>query len=385
MIHFISEGGAVKRYVCDSADEVVNFPKVTAGSTVQVITTGDVYTIDEAGEWKLTSSLPSSGTGAPGKDGYTPVKGTDYFTEEDKAELIQELLDTKPLKPVYDENNNYVFCNGTGVVITDDGEQNVITYYLDVEGTEVLKVPYGCEIYGGGDGSIQPINFPSSSIVVNGGKFKAVIGGGRGGCHVGTASIVVNDGEFTDGIFGGGSNNKKTNDKAGNSVGNVFMVINNFKSSRMIYGGGATGLCHVGHIDMEVNGGTANYLIPSNSNGYCGSSKLIINGGKFTVVQPTGNGSIGSAKIVLKGGEIERLYGGGIAGTSVGKTILSLLGGKVTGKIGQGSSNDGTASHISGGYVNGVIPTEFEEIAQNMNLKNLGTASEILTQWATLD
>ncbi len=61
MIHFISEGGAVKRYVCDSADEIINFPKVTAGSTVQVITTGDVYTIDEAGEWKLTSSLSVGG------------------------------------------------------------------------------------------------------------------------------------------------------------------------------------------------------------------------------------------------------------------------------------------------------------------------------------
>jgi hypothetical protein len=89
MIHFISEGGLVKRYICDSADEVVNFPKVATGSTVQVITTGDVYTINEAGEWNLTSSLSvNGGAGAPGKDGYTPIKGVDYFTEEDKKEIV---------------------------------------------------------------------------------------------------------------------------------------------------------------------------------------------------------------------------------------------------------------------------------------------------------
>ena len=31
-----------------------------------------------------------------GADGYTPVKGTDYFTEDDKAELVQEVIAALP-------------------------------------------------------------------------------------------------------------------------------------------------------------------------------------------------------------------------------------------------------------------------------------------------
>lgn len=32
-------------------------------------------------------------TGSAGADGKTPVKGTDYFTEEEKAEMVQEVID----------------------------------------------------------------------------------------------------------------------------------------------------------------------------------------------------------------------------------------------------------------------------------------------------
>lgn len=32
-------------------------------------------------------------TGPAGADGKTPVKGTDYFTEEEKAEMVQEVID----------------------------------------------------------------------------------------------------------------------------------------------------------------------------------------------------------------------------------------------------------------------------------------------------
>lgn len=35
-------------------------------------------------------------TGAPGAAGKTPVKGTDYFTAADKAELVQDVLDALP-------------------------------------------------------------------------------------------------------------------------------------------------------------------------------------------------------------------------------------------------------------------------------------------------
>ena len=35
-------------------------------------------------------------TGAPGADGYTPVKGTDYWTESDKAEIVADTLAALP-------------------------------------------------------------------------------------------------------------------------------------------------------------------------------------------------------------------------------------------------------------------------------------------------
>ena len=34
--------------------------------------------------------------GAPGADGYTPVKGVDYFTDDDKQELVQDVLNILP-------------------------------------------------------------------------------------------------------------------------------------------------------------------------------------------------------------------------------------------------------------------------------------------------
>lgn len=34
--------------------------------------------------------------GEPGKDGYTPVKGTDYWTEADRAAIIDDILDSLP-------------------------------------------------------------------------------------------------------------------------------------------------------------------------------------------------------------------------------------------------------------------------------------------------
>lgn len=34
--------------------------------------------------------------GDPGTDGYTPVKGTDYWTSDDKAEIVNDVLESLP-------------------------------------------------------------------------------------------------------------------------------------------------------------------------------------------------------------------------------------------------------------------------------------------------
>ena len=46
---------------------------------------------NEDGTWSILSGLGQKG--APGEDGYTPIKGVDYWTEEDKAE-IKEYIDS---------------------------------------------------------------------------------------------------------------------------------------------------------------------------------------------------------------------------------------------------------------------------------------------------
>ena len=38
--------------------------------------------------WQEIAAL----VGPAGKDGYTPIKGTDYYTEEDKQEIVQLAL-----------------------------------------------------------------------------------------------------------------------------------------------------------------------------------------------------------------------------------------------------------------------------------------------------
>jgi hypothetical protein len=56
------------------------------------------------GAWKFVEMLTvtldetEGGKGEPGKDGYTPVKGKDYFTDADKAEMINAV---KAALPIY--------------------------------------------------------------------------------------------------------------------------------------------------------------------------------------------------------------------------------------------------------------------------------------------
>ena len=400
MINLISSGdldyGRIKRYLCDSIEDFAELPVVAEGSTVLIQSTGEYYMIDADGNWNLMGAIGGAGEtgpvgpegpmgpeGKPGKDGHTPVKGQDYWTEEDKAAILEDLLASKPIKPIYNEELNAVFCNGVGVIVTDSGGDNVITYYLDVDTTEAIHAPYGVRIYGGGNSLKQPLNFAASSIIMNSGKVSDLIGGGLGGCSVGSSSIVVNGGSITGTIAGGGVNNKPTNDATGNIVGQAVITVNGFEgTATSIYGGGASGMARVGDIVMNINGGSASYLIGAGSNGYCGSAKMNINGGEFNVVQPTGNGHIGSAKINMLKGSVNKMYCGGPAKTICGKTIMNITGGSIT-RLGQGSSNDNTIEHISGEYITGIIANE--EIAPTLNLVRVPTLEETIKRVIALE
>lgn len=70
---------------------VKNLGRVTGLSTYEIwLEQGN-----EGSEEDFLESL--NGTdGTNGKDGYTPVKGTDYFTEADKQEMVNLVLDALP-------------------------------------------------------------------------------------------------------------------------------------------------------------------------------------------------------------------------------------------------------------------------------------------------
>jgi hypothetical protein len=80
---------------------------VKFGSFVQVGDGEDGATffpsVDEKGDlsWTNDKGLPNPPTvnikGAKGADGYTPIKGIDYFTKEDKEELVSDILSSLPV------------------------------------------------------------------------------------------------------------------------------------------------------------------------------------------------------------------------------------------------------------------------------------------------
>lgn len=71
--------------------------------------------------------------GANGTDGYTPVKGVDYYTEEDKEGLAKEVLEIVPTPTAIDLSN---FENGTWTE-TINGEVINHTSVFSADGTTV--------------------------------------------------------------------------------------------------------------------------------------------------------------------------------------------------------------------------------------------------------
>lgn len=57
--------------------------------------------------------------GPAGADGYTPIKGTDYWTESDKAEIVQEAASSIPIATT--EVAGKVKPDGTTITVTEDG------------------------------------------------------------------------------------------------------------------------------------------------------------------------------------------------------------------------------------------------------------------------
>ena len=71
-----------------------------SGTILEVTSASGTSSVDlkgEKGDKGDTGPQGDTGeTGATGVDGYTPVKGTDYYTEADKAEMVSAVLAALP-------------------------------------------------------------------------------------------------------------------------------------------------------------------------------------------------------------------------------------------------------------------------------------------------
>lgn len=120
------------------------------------------YQIDQANQL-VNESIPVKGEdyfdgkdGIDGKDGYTPVKGVDYFTEEEMEELEQKIVDALP-EPVGQKikvHNGEFFVDGGEIF--NDYENNVAqAEYSHAEGhitwaDAVASHVEGCGTYANG-------------------------------------------------------------------------------------------------------------------------------------------------------------------------------------------------------------------------------------------
>lgn len=77
-------------------------------------TNGTTPHIGENGNWFIGDE--DTGVNAEGKDGYTPVKGTDYFTEADKKEITEQAAKSVEIPQTLPNPNPLTFTGAVGAV-----------------------------------------------------------------------------------------------------------------------------------------------------------------------------------------------------------------------------------------------------------------------------
>lgn len=283
--------------------------------------------------------------GAAGKDGIdgkTPVKGEDYYTQEEKAAMVAEIVDEVklPNTPYYDEELNKFFACGVHVRIEAADETGMLkAVWADNKGgySSSLVFPEMSQIYGGGNGLEKPVYYTTTMVTLNSGAVDLVSGGGFGECSVGHATVIVNGGEFRNsGYVTGGGHDHKGNNYQTNHVGESLVIINNSTDKiETVYGAGCSGLVTVGKATVIINGGSVKYAIAGGSNGYTGMGEIIVNGGEIDIIQGVNRGHIDNISITVNNGLVKKLYAGGetddksVNGT-IGKANLKLLGGTIS-------------------------------------------------------
>ena len=259
--------------------------------------------------------------GEKGNDGYTPVKGVDYFTEEELKELMYddaelkervEVLETINLetKPYIDKNGMLVLC-GCPAVARGVGEEVHVTvrFFEDKEdkfiftAEEFAKLRI-CMGYGA-EGIGTKRNIVETTLeLYDIDKVFIIDGGSQVTGEVGTVNIIAERCNYIDGIQGA----RAMNGGERNIVHNFNVRVKDVKLIDTLYGGG-NGYSVVWNSNIKVEGETEiNYLVAGGSNGYTNKSRVVMDGGHAKVMQGVNRGILNRAELILNGGVVDNFY-----------------------------------------------------------------------------
>ena len=264
---------------------------------------------------------PEGPAGEKGEDGYTPVKGVDYFTEEELKELLYddaelkervEVLETINLetKPYIDKNGMLVLC-GCPAIARGVGEEVHVTvrFFEDQEdkfiftAEEFAKLRI-CMGYGA-EGIGTKRNIVETTLeLYDIDKVFIIDGGSQVTGEVGTVNIIAERCNYIDGIQGA----RAMDGGERNIVHNFNVRVKDVKLIDTLFGGG-NGYSVVWNSNVKVEGETEiNYLVAGGSNGYTNKSRVVMDGGHAKVMQGVNRGILNRAELILNGGVVDNFY-----------------------------------------------------------------------------
>ena len=297
---------------------------------------------------------PQGPQGEKGEDGYTPIKGTDYFLEEELKELlyddseVKERLDTLETinletKPYIDKNGMLVLC-GCPAVARGIGEEVHVTtrFFNDEEDKFVFtKEEFAklriCMGYGA-EGVGTKRNIVETTLeLYDIDKVFIIDGGSQVTGEIGTVNIIAERCNYIDGIQGA----RAMDGGERNIVHNFNVRVKDVKLIDTLFGGG-NGYSVVWNSNILVEGDTElNYLIAGGSNGYTNKSRIVMNDGHAKVIQGVNRGILNRAELILNGGRVDNFYLAGEPDPSVTgvqhEVYIELNGGEIV-KFANGTS-----------------------------------------------
>ena len=283
----------------------------------------------------------------------------------------------------------YFFAKGTPITISAKADGTAGATITWAGGS--CDVPANTNVFGGGHD--DDTSYPSSSITVNGGTVRNVVGGGLHKSHVGTSSVVVNGGNLV-AVQGGGVAAMTTScgctlysgdaTQSTCRVDSASVTVNGGAISSTVYGGGQ-GISYTGSATVNILGGDCStaWVTAGGSNGHTGSATVNISGGTVNIVQGVNRGSMNASAVNVTGGTVNKVYAGGetedsgVTGT-VAQAAVSVTGGTVaqlqsgtSGGVELGSAGDTGTTNLTVQYTEGTVTTVQGALAAPASYKSV--------------